>query len=141
MVNYKNQQENLVIIGGKTHTVKSNETVKILTVPANTTAGTTCHDISDNVNYQVPTGKQFLLLGCLIHFFGSNKTGRIIQNDDIDAKASEVLKFVLLDKLTPAGTETEYPLSGIISAEKYVNVYYSNITSAFTFLYIIGVEY
>jgi len=130
-------------IGGFKYLVdNSNETIKTLTGQAVTTAGTTLHDIIDNTNYQVPAGKTFKAIGCIITGWGSNKTLHLIQNDTADSKVTVVEKFIIIDDGV-ATDPREIPMTHLptIAAEKFVNAYVSNTTAAINFFYVIGVEF
>ncbi len=142
MVNYKTDQSSVIVIGGQARTIKSNETSKLLTAGLTGTTGVTLHDPDGNTNYVVPTGKTFKMIGMKLRWGGSTRTIQIIQNDDIDAKASEVGKFYVQERSYPVVLdEIATPYEPTFTEGKYINHYTSNASAAPILIYIIGVEY
>jgi len=140
MVNYKQTLASIILIGGFAYTVKSGETPKILHGSTVSTTGTTLHDETDT-NYQVPAGKTFKAIGG--NFLGGlvGRTYNLIQNDDLDAKASQVIKYAI--GLIQDATNHELPLTHLptFAAGKYINQYTNNASTGPHFITLLGVEY
>jgi len=141
MVNYKQQLEKTSInIGGMKYTPTSVETPVIIFGSTVTTTGTTMHT-SAEVDYVVPTGKTLKLLGLLMKWGGSTRKLHIIQNDDINAKATEVKKFTSQEYTYSGLTEIALTNFPTVAADKYVNIYYNSVTTPHIVIYLIGVEF
>ncbi len=105
-MNYKRPINNQITIGGKTHIIKPNETLKVLHLASinRTTTLETFHDTeAGNANYQVPAGKTFKIIGALQR---SPSTGT---------------QFIIISGATAADSNT-----GEVEAIKYVNVWLWN---------------
>ncbi len=143
MANYKaSKDSDFLLVAGKGRVIKTGEKVKVLQNPlAMTTTGVTFHDVEDDTNYQVPVGKTLELVGIFQKGGTTARVIKLIQNDDLDAKASEVSKYSITDWRT-SGLSEELAFSDNISIEsgKYVNVYTNNVTGTLDIMNVYGVE-
>ena len=127
-----------VEIGGVTYVVEDTDIVKYLST--NEQQSVTPISFKDaGVDYQVPAGKTFQILG-LAHV-GNTAAGHVVtifQADAADSNTGQVNKA--FGGTLATGDYIEYPTPNrpTIAAEKYINADSSNSSSGYW--YIIGIE-
>ncbi len=140
MVNYKRIAYDYFTVGGYSKVIQLGETPKTLYAPADpTTTGISYHDAEDGANYQVPTGKKFIIIGFLLRDSATD-TNTIYQSDDVDASTNPVTKFVMVLKNSATIMEVAFPSETIILAEKYINQKTSSALPAPSFVLLYGIE-
>ncbi len=137
MVNYKPNISTIEIAGFQR--AIGNSKGILLQNLTKSTVGNSAHNIEDDTNYQVPTGKKFYLVGIIISAHTSVRIMKIYQSDDVDASTNPVNKF--LNYTTVAVGETiPLPYTPSFEAGKYINVQINNTSGGPLIKFLFGFE-
>ncbi len=117
MANYKQQFRDSVNIQGVIKHVPERTTMKILHAQlSGVSSFQTLHD-DTSINYQVPTGKEFVILGLHVVHSGGNGTLLMHHDDNIDETGSLFFSSTLGIQLTQT-----YAMKQTIPTGRYINV-------------------
>ncbi len=140
MPNYKPYSTNAISIGGYIRPIRSGETPLTLFVENNpTTIGQSLHDAPAS-NYQVPSGKKFIILAVNILQSTLLKFLTLEQSDDADSSTNGVAKFVMLTTATVRERWIAVINEPSVASSKYLNVKIDNAATPSNVLYVHGVE-
>jgi len=140
MVNYKQQSFQEFVNLGFKQPLKSGETIKVLyQVIIPTTTGLSMEDI--NGNYQVPTGKQYVIKSIGINGnAAASRTITLFQSDIADGSTNPVNKFIFAPSTVADTQWLATPDNPFFLADKYVNQKTSNTTSTPWIALLYGIE-
>ncbi len=144
MVNYKPRHPIALNFNGIYYPLKEGEKAIQLNNRSITTVGYTLHKADSATNYQVPTGKKFIMVAGLLTKGSSLRKIDLVQSDTVDSSTNPVIKNSTdIPIVATAYTEhiwMPFPDLPEIEAEKYLNNVTNNITGSAFYLHVYGVE-